>query len=53
MFGRISSTHTLNQAILLKANNSDVSEKTMSKISQKLESIHSKVMTKTEFNPHD
>ncbi|KNC09310.1 hypothetical protein AC791_11660 [Klebsiella sp. RIT-PI-d] len=53
MLGRISSTHTLNQAILLKANNSDISKKTISKISQKLESIHSKVMTETEFNPHD
>jgi len=53
MFGRINSSHTLNQAVLLKANNEDISDKTLSKISQKLKSIHQKVMIETPLNPND
>lgn len=39
MFGRIGSSHTLSQAILLKANNKDVTEKTLNKIAKKITSI--------------
>lgn len=39
MFGRIGNSHTLSQAILLKANNKDVTEKTLNKIASKITSI--------------
>lgn len=39
MFERIGSSHTLSQAILLKANNKDVTEKTLNKIENKIISI--------------
>lgn len=39
MFGRIGNSHTLSQAILLKANNKDVTEKTLNKIANKIISI--------------
>ncbi|UIN02272.1 YopJ family acetyltransferase [Yersinia ruckeri] len=39
MFGRIGSSHTLSQAILLKANNKDVTGETLNKIANKIISI--------------
>ncbi len=35
MFRRISNSHTLSQAILLKANNKNISDKTLDKIGKK------------------
>lgn len=53
MFGRINSHHTLNQAILLKANNSQISQKTINKISEKLRNVAQKVLIETPMDPNN